>query len=69
MARTIRITEGNIDSLLERVEILEAVCILEYHDKNWLAWDDKRLSEEKIKLTIDIKRSLLIMKDMVNVQP
>lgn len=37
-----------IKTVIQRLQELSAVETLEYHNKNWLALDDARRSEEKI---------------------
>ncbi len=48
-----------IGELTEILEVLLAIELLEYHNKGYLAYDNKRRSEERQKL---IKRALRLIK-------
>jgi len=50
-----------IKEALAEIEILHAVETLEYHDMNWLSWDNKRRNEEKRRLMRSVKARLETM--------
>lgn len=44
--------------IIDQLEILLAVGLLEYHDKNWLAWSNKKRNEEKREILMSVMRQL-----------
>jgi predicted secreted Zn-dependent protease len=46
---------------IAEIDILHAVATLEYHDMNWLSWDNKRRNEEKRRLMRSVKARLETM--------
>lgn len=51
--------EEKIWALRDKIMVLQAVQVLEHHDRNWLGRDNARVSEEKIKLVAEIMDDLM----------
>jgi hypothetical protein len=51
--------EDEIWILRDKLMVLQAVQLLEHHDRNWLRPSNKGISEDKIKLVAEIMDNLM----------